>query len=64
MYSHKKVARDKPLLTDHEMVGDLLMISAVSKALARSIVLKSTKMEGKNGGRGYDRKKKSQCSGS
>lgn len=37
-----KVAKDKPLITDYELVGELLIISAVTKALAKDMVKRST----------------------
>lgn len=36
-----KVARDKPFITDCELVGELLIISAVTKALAKEMVQRS-----------------------
>ena len=38
MDSQNKVARDKPELNDAELIGALLFLSALSKALAKDVL--------------------------
>lgn len=63
MDSNKKVVKDKTILSDYEIVGNLLMISAMSKSLAKTIVLRGNN-DGKNykGGGNYGRRKRTQYS--
>jgi len=59
MNSKQRAANGKPLLTDFEVVNNLLMISAVSKALAKNVLLRSTRSNQK-GGNHYGGRKKTQ----
>ncbi len=41
-------SNDKTLITDYELVGELLMLSAVTKALAKDVVTRNTSKSYKN----------------
>ena len=59
MDSNRKEVKDKPLLNDYEIVGRLLMISAMSRALAKTIVLRGGKSKDRNyKGGGYNGRRK------
>lgn len=60
MDSQNKAARCKPELNDAELISSLLFLSAMSKALAKDVLLRSTSK--KNiGGECYGCRKKAQC---
>lgn len=59
MDSQNKAARGKPELNDAELISSLLFLSAMSKALAKDVLLRSTSK--KNiGGAYYGCRKKAQ----
>lgn len=59
MDSQNKVARDKPELKDAELIGALLFLSALSKALAKDVLSRSTNKKNM-GGACYECRKKTQ----
>lgn len=59
MDSQNKVARDKPELNDAELVGALLFLSALSKALAKDVLSRSNSKKNM-GGACYECRKKTQ----
>ena len=61
MDSNRRAQQDTPK-TDYELVGDLLMISAVSKTLAKELVQRSTPKQNYGGGGRRGRRKKTQHS--
>lgn len=61
MDSQNKAARGKPELNDAELISTLLFLSALSKALAKDVLLRSTNK--RNAGGVCDGcRKKAQCS--
>lgn len=61
MDSQKKAAREKPELNDAELISTLLFLSAMSKALAKDVLLRSTNKKNM-GGACYECRKKTQHS--
>ena len=61
MDSQNKAAREKPELSDAELISTLLFLSAMSKALAKDVLLRSTNKKNM-GGACYERRKKTQHS--
>ena len=59
MDSQNKVARGKPELNDAELIGALLFLSALSKALAKDVLSRSTSKKNM-GGACYECRKKTQ----
>ena len=61
MDSQNKAAREKPELNDAELISTLLFLSAMSKALAKYVLLRSTNKKNM-GGACYECRKKTQHS--
>lgn len=61
MDSQNKAAREKPELSDAELISTLLFLSAMSKALAKDVLLRSTNKKNM-GGVCYECRKKTQHS--
>ena len=61
MDSQNKAAREKPELNDAELISTLLFLSAMSKALAKDVLLRSTNKKNM-GGTCYECRKKTQHS--
>lgn len=61
MDSRNKAARGKPELNDAEIISTLLFLSALSKDLAKDVLLRSTNKKEK-GGEYSDYRKKTQYS--
>lgn len=59
MDSQNKAARGKPELSDADIISTLLFLSAMSKALAKDVLLRSTNKM-KAGGRCDECRKKTQ----
>lgn len=59
MDSQNKAARGKPELKDAELIGSLLFLSALSKALAKDVMLRLTNKK-ITGGKCYECRKKTQ----
>ena len=59
MDSQNKVARGKPELKDAELIGALLFLSALSKALAKDVLSRSNSKKNM-GGACYECRKKTQ----
>jgi len=59
MDSQNKAARGKPELSDADIISTLLFLSAMSKALAKDVLLRSTNKM-KTGGRCDECRKKTQ----
>lgn len=57
MDSQNKAARDKPELSDADIISTLLFLSAMSKALAKDVLLRSTNKMNAGGGYNECRKK-------
>ena len=49
MDSQNKAAREKPELNDAELISTLLFLSAMSKALAKDVLLRSTNKKNMGG---------------
>lgn len=61
MDSQNKAAREKPELNDAELISTLLFLSAMNKALAKDVLLRSTNKKNM-GGACYECRKKTQHS--
>ena len=61
MDSQNKAARENPELNDAELISTLLFLSAMSKALAKDVLLRSTNKKNM-GGACYECRKKTQHS--
>ena len=61
MDSQNKVARGKPELNDADLISSLLFLSAMSKSLAKDVLLRSTNKKNV-GGVCYECRKKTQYS--
>lgn len=57
MDSRKKAVRGKPELNDAEIISTLLFLSALSKALAKDVLLRSTNKKNTGGEYSAYRKK-------
>lgn len=57
MDSRNKAVRGKPELNDAEIISTLLFLSALSKALAKDVLLRSTNKKEKGGEYSVCRKK-------